>query len=103
SSSTRRDKKRFLRKLRTFTKSAMPNTSLGCFHRVSDRPRNAAPSIGFDFELLPSSLSQAVAFRAAVVFRVSPKIGNPPLFLHSVQSGRERAWFNHKSAAARLL
>jgi hypothetical protein len=34
----------------------MPNTSLPWFQSLSDSPRNAAPSPGFDLELFPSSL-----------------------------------------------
>src|SRR5260370_30113238 len=80
----------------------MLNTPLRCFQGLSDSPRNAAPSLRFDFELLRSSFSQAIVFRAAIVFGVSPKRGNPTLFFHSVQGGKERAWLNHKSAASDL-
>ena len=52
---------------------------------------NAAPSLGFNLELLPSSLGQAVVFRAAVGFGLSPEGGNPTLFLHPVESGKKRA------------
>src|SRR6266849_7758328 len=78
-------------------------TPLRRFQRLSNSPRNAAPSLGLDFELLPSRLGQAVVFGAAVVLGVSPKGGNPTLFLHSVQGGKERAWLNNKSAACDLL
>src|ERR1700687_860847 len=78
-------------------------TSLRHFQSLCDSPRNAAPSLGFDFELLPSSLGQAVVFRAAVVFRISPKRGNPTLFLHSVEGRKEGAGLNNKSAACDLL
>src|SRR5713101_130898 len=81
----------------------MLNTSLRCFQSLRDSPRNAVPSLGFDFELLHSSLSQAVVFRAPVVFRFSPKRGNPTFFFHSVQCGKERAWLDDKSAAGDLL
>src|SRR5258707_11461660 len=103
SASTRRDKKRFLSKLRTFTRSGMPSTSLRCFQDLSDSPRNAAPSLGFDFELLQSRLAQSVVFGAPVVLGLSPKRGNPTFFFHSVQGGKERAWLNNKSAACNLL
>src|SRR6267143_5678558 len=81
----------------------MRNTSLRCFQGLSNSPRNAAPSLGFDFELLRSSFGQAVVFRAAVVLGLSPKRGNPTFFFHSVQGGKERAWLNNKSAAGDLL
>src|SRR5205807_7835607 len=103
STSTRRDKKRFPRKLRTFTKSGMLKTSLRCFQSLSDSPGDAAPSLGLGFELLPSRLGQAVIFRAAVVLGISPKRGNPAFFLHSVQCGKKRAWLDNKSAAGDLL
>src|SRR6267143_6078712 len=94
---------RFRKKLRTSTESGMLSTSLRGFQSLSDRPRNATPSLGFDFELLPSSFGQAVVFRAAVVFGLSPKRGNPTFFFHAVQRGKERAWLNNKSAAGDLL
>jgi len=81
----------------------MLTSFLRCFQSLIDRPRNAAPPRGFDFELLPSSLGQAVVFRPAVVFGVSPEGGNPTFFLHAVESGKERAGLNHKSAAGDLL
>src|SRR5713226_7520304 len=81
----------------------MLDTFLRCFQGLRNRPRNAAPSLGFDFELLPSGLGQTVVFRAAVVFGVSPKRGYPTLFFDSVQSGKERAWLNGKSATGDLL
>src|SRR5580700_2616521 len=65
--------------------------------------RNAVPSLGFGFELFLSSLGQAVVFRAPVVFRFSPKRGNPTFFFHSVQCGKERAWLDNKRAAGDLL
>jgi hypothetical protein len=58
--------------------------SLRRLQSLRDRPRNAAPTLGFEFELLPSSPGQTVVFRASVVFGVSPKGGNPTFFLHSV-------------------
>src|SRR6266567_2557088 len=81
----------------------MPKTSLRCFQSLSDSPRDTAPSLGFDFELFPAGLGQAVVFRAAVVFGLSPKRGNPTFFFHSMQGGKERAWLNKKSAAGDLL
>src|SRR4029077_20906191 len=103
STSTRRDKKRFLRKLRTFTRSGMLNTPLGCFQGLRDSPSDAAPSLGFAFQLLQSRLGQSVVFGAAVVLGLSPKRRNPTFFLHSVQGGKERTWLNDKSAASDLL
>src|SRR5204863_9770531 len=67
------------------------------------RLTNAAPSLGFDFQLLLASLGQAVVFGAAVVFGLSPKRGNPTFFFHAVQGRKERARLNHKSAAGDLL
>src|SRR4030095_16328232 len=96
-------KKRFRRKLRAFTKSGTLNISLRRFQGLTDSPRNAAPSLGFGFELLSSSPAQAVEFRAAIVFGVSPRRRNPALFLHSVQSGKERARLNDESAAGDQL
>src|ERR1700688_3457886 len=81
----------------------MLNTSLRCFQSLSNSPRDAAPSLGFDFELLPSSLRQAVVFRATAVFGISPKGGKPTLFVHSVLSGKERAWLNGKRGPSDLL
>src|SRR5437660_610566 len=81
----------------------MLKTSLRCFQSLGDSPGDAAPSLGFGFELLPSGLGQAVVYRSAVVLGVSPKRGNPAFFLHSVQGGKERSWFNNKSAAGNLL
>src|SRR5256885_16200096 len=83
SASTRQDKKKFLRKLRAFTKNGM-QTSLRFFQCLRDSPRNPPPSLGFDFELLHSSFGQAIVFRAAVVFGLSPKRGNPTFFFHAV-------------------
>src|SRR5882762_1496884 len=103
STSSRRDKKRFRRKLRTFTNGGMLDTSLRCFQSLSDGPRNAAPSFGFGFELLQSRLGQSIVFGAAVVFGLSPKRGNPTFFFHSVQGGKERTWFDNKSATCDLL
>src|SRR5467141_2381499 len=103
SASTRRDKKRFRRKLRAFTRSGMLFTSLRNFQSLIDSPRNAAPSLGFDFELLQSRLGQSVVFGAAVVLGLSPKRGNPAFFFHPVQGGKERAWLDNKSAAGDLL
>jgi len=87
STSSRRDKKRFRRKLRTFTNGGMLDTSLRCFQSLSDGPRNAAPSFGFGFELLQSRLGQSIVFGAAVVSD-SPKKRNPTFFFHSVQAGK---------------
>src|SRR6267143_1729905 len=81
----------------------MPFTSLRHFQSLRDSPRNAAPALGFDLELLRSSFGQAVVFCAAIIFGVSPKGGNPALFLHSMQGGKERAWLNDKRAAGDLL
>src|SRR5260370_35532900 len=94
---------RFRRKLRTFIRSGILNTSLLRFQSLSDSPGNATPSFGLGFELVPSRLGQAVVFRAAVIFRVSPKGGNPTLFFHSVGSGKGRTGLNDKSAACDLL
>jgi len=55
-----------------FHKERHTNTSLRCFQSLSDSPRNAAPSCGFDFELLPSRLGQAVVF-ARRLFSESPQ------------------------------
>jgi len=63
-------------------------TSLRCFQSLSDRPGNAVPPLGFRFELFPSRLGQAVVFRAAVIFRVSPERRNPTFFFHAVQGGK---------------
>src|SRR4029077_6570910 len=81
----------------------MLNTSLRCLQSLRNSPRNAAPSLGFDFELLQARLGQSVVFGAAVVLGLSPKRGNPTFFFHSVQGGKERAWLNNKSAAGDLL
>lgn len=50
-----------------------------------------------------SRLGQATVFRAAVVFKVSPKRGNPTFLLHAVESGKERAWLDGKCAVNGLL
>ena len=72
--------------------------------RACQSPKKCGPpALGFDFELLPSGLGQAVVFRATVIFEVSAKRGYPTLFFDSVQSGKERAWLNDKSATADLL
>src|SRR6266850_7056594 len=81
----------------------MLNASLRRFRCLIDGPRNAFPSLGFDFELLSSSPAQAVEFRAAIIFRVSPKRRNSAFLLHSMQSGKERTWLDNKSAACDLL
>ena len=81
----------------------MPKTSLGCFESLRDGPRNTAPPIGFDFELLPARLGQAVVFRAAIVFGVSPKRGNPAFFFHAVKGRKKGAGLNDKSSARDLL
>ena len=81
----------------------MLNTSLRCFQGLRNSAGNAAPSLGFDFELLRPGFGQAIVFRATVVFGVAPKRGNPTFFLHPVQAGKERAWLNDKSAARDLL
>jgi hypothetical protein len=83
--------------------SGMLNTSLRRFQSLSDSPRYAAPSLGFNFELLLSSFGQSIIFGAPVVFGISPKRGNPALFLHPVEGGKKRAWLNDKSAAGELL
>src|SRR5258706_2587531 len=103
SASTRRDKKRFRRNLRAFTRSGMLFTSLRNFQSLIDSPRNAAPSLGFDFELLQSRLGQSVVFGAAVVLGLSPKRRNPALFFPPVQGGEERALPDHQNAACDLL
>src|SRR5713101_50586 len=103
STSTRRDENKFRKRLRVFAKIGMAVTSLRCFQSLCDRPGNAAPSLGFGFELLPSSFGQTAVFRAAVVLGLSPKRGNPAFFFHSVQGGKERAWLDNKSAACDLL
>jgi hypothetical protein len=86
-----------------YTGEMVPNTSLLRFQSLSDSPGNATPSFGFRFELVPSRLGQAVVFRAAVIFGVSPEGGDPALFFHSVQRGKQRAWFNNKCPACDLL
>src|SRR5206468_4308002 len=97
------DKKRFRRKLRPFTRSGIPATSLRRFQGLRNRPRDTAPTLAFDFELLRTSLGQAVVFRAAIVFGVSPIGGNPTFLFHAVQRGKERAGLHDKSAAGDLL
>jgi hypothetical protein len=58
---------------RAFTRSGMLNASLRCFQSLRNGPGNAAPSLGFDFELLQSRLGQSVVFGAAVILGLSQK------------------------------
>src|SRR5258708_9384087 len=92
STSTRRDENKFRKRLRVFAKIGMAVTSLRCFQSLCDRPGNAAPSLGFGFELLPSSFGQTVVFPAAFFLGLSPKRGNPTFFFPSVHVLQDLAW-----------
>src|SRR5258708_38787557 len=81
----------------------MPVTSLRHLQSLGDSPGNTSPSLGLDLELLSSLLGQAVVFRAAIVFRVSPKRGNPAFVFHAVQGREERARLDDESTLGDLL
>src|SRR5690242_3366813 len=106
SCSTRRFKKRLRRKLLAFVRTGILHLygyGLRRLQGLSDGPGNSAPALRFGFELLPSCLGQAVVFRVAIVFGISPKGGSPTFFFHAVQSGKEGARFDHKGATGDLL
>jgi hypothetical protein len=81
----------------------MSYDALRRFQRLRDRPRDAAPSLGFRFQLLQSRFRQPVIFRPAVILRLSPKRCNPPLFFHAVQGRKQRSRLHHESPARNLL
>src|SRR5215472_14537076 len=105
SCSTRPFKKRFRRKLLAFATSSIQHLydGLRCFQSLGDGPGNSAPPLGFGFELLLTRFGQAVVFRTAIVFGVTPKRGCPAFFLHTVKGGKEGARLNYKGAAGNLL
>jgi hypothetical protein len=73
------------------------------FQSLRDGQRDTIPAPGFGGELLLSGLGEAVVFRPAVIFGVSPERRDPAFFFHAVQAGKKRAGFDGESAASDLL
>jgi len=90
SASTRRDKKRFRKRLRAFSASGILKPSLDV-SKLRDGPRYAAPSFGFGFEAASSGFAKTIVFRAAVIFGRLPERGNPTFFFHSCERESEPA------------
>src|SRR5579862_3767870 len=95
--------KKISQKTSSFRQERHAEPRLRCFQSLRDRPGNAAPSLCLHLQLLQSRLGQAVVFCAAVVFGISPKRRNPAFIFDTVQSGKERARLNEKSATSELL
>src|SRR5689334_21070472 len=73
------------------------------FQGLSDGPGNSAPALRSGFELLPTGSGQAIVFRAAIIFGVSPERVGPAFFFHAMQRRKEGARLDHKSSAGDLL
>src|SRR5580704_5310363 len=95
--------KKISQKASSCHKERHAGTSLRRFQSLRDGPGNAAPALGFHLQLLQSRLGQAIVFRAAVIFGISPKGRNPAFVFDAVQGGEERAGFNVESATGELL
>lgn len=79
------------------------NSFLGSFENPGNGERDAAPAFGFRIKLTTTRFGQAIVFRAAIVFRVSPEGGDPALVLHAMESGKKGAGLDDESSAGDLF
>src|SRR5208282_2427701 len=73
------------------------------FQGAGDGDGDAAPTLGFRFELAAARFREVVILGAAVVLRFTPVGAEPAFFLHAVQSRKERAGLDLEGAAGHLL
>ena len=78
-------------------------SSLRGLQGLRDGQGDAAPALGFGFELPSAGFGEAIEFCAAVIFGVAPEGRDPAFFFHAVEAGKERAGLYGESAAGDLF
>jgi len=70
---------------------------------LRDGPGDAAPALGFRYELLLARFRQPVVFGAAIVFGVAPEGGDPTFVFHAMQAREEGAGLHVEGATSDLF